>query len=301
MRWKFPEVALDTREILKRVRRIEIRTHRLVNQSLAGQYHTVFKGRGMEFSGVREYILGDEIRTIDWNVTSRMGHLHVKKYVEERELTVVLLLDGSGSGEFGSRWRFKRELAAEVCALLAFSAIQNNDRVGLVLFTDQIEKYVPPRKGKNHVLRVIREALYFQPRSRGTDIRVALEHLIRTVTKRSVIFLISDFLADGFEKALGIANRKHDLIAVQIHDRREAEIPNIGWMNLEDSETGETMLVDFSKRRVRQAFVRRAAALEENRQRMFRSLNVDLIPLRTDQPYDLPLVSFFRKRARRLR
>jgi uncharacterized protein (DUF58 family) len=292
---------MDTREILKRVRRIAIRTNRLVNESLAGQYHSVFKGRGMEFSEVREYILGDDIRTIDWNVTSRMGSLHVKKFVEERELTVVLVLDASGSGEFGTGNRFKREMAAEVCAMLAFSAINNNDRVGLIIFTDTIELYVPPRKGPNHALRVVREALFFEPRHRGTDLRQALEYLVRVIRKKSVVFLISDFLGHDFDRGLRVANQKHDLIAVRILDPREGDLPDVGWIELEDAETGETILVDSSRPRFRRAFTRCAGEREEDLLQRLKAMKVDTISLRTDRPYDRPLISFFEKRARRMR
>lgn len=300
-RSRFPDGTLDTREILKRVRRIALRTNRLVNESLGGQYHSVFKGRGMEFSEVREYMLGDDVRTIDWNVTSRTGSLHVKKFVEERELTVVLLLDASGSGEFGSVNRFKREMAAEVCALLAFSAIQNNDRVGLIVFTDIIETYVPPRKGTNHVLRVIREALFFRPRHLGTDLGKALEYLVRVLRKRSVVFLLSDFLAEDYEKPLRVANQKHDLIAIPIVDPREHEMPDVGWIELEDAETGETLLLDSSRPQLRETFARRTLELERERLDQFKKIGLDVIPLQTDRRYDRPLISFFEQRARRFR
>jgi len=287
-------------EILRKVRRIEIRTNRLVNESLAGEYHSVFKGRGMEFSEVREYQFGDDIRNIDWNVTSRMGHPYVKKHVEERELTVMLLVDFSGSGEFGTRQQFKREIAAEICALLAFSAIKNNDRVGLVAFTDRIETFLRPRKGKDHVLRVIREVLYFRPEGRATDLAQALQFLYRTVTKRAVVFVISDFLAEGYEQPLRVAARKHDVIAVTITDPREEDLPPIGLVDLEDAETGERVLVNASDRRTRERFRAWAAARRTARESLFRGNAIDALELFTDRPYDVPLVRFFHKRARRM-
>ena len=287
-------------EILRKVRRIEIRTSRLVNESLAGEYHSVFKGRGMEFSEVREYQWGDDIRTIDWNVTSRMGHPYVKKHVEERELTVILLVDVSASGEFGTRRQFKREIQAEICALLAFSAIKNNDRVGLIAHTDRIETFLRPRKGKDHVLRVIREVLYFRPQGRGTDIGMALQHMHGTITKRSVVFVVSDFLGTGFERPLRVAARKHDLIALTITDPREEELPPLGLLELEDAETGDRVLVDSGDARTRESFRRWAAERRQRRQALFRSIGVDSLELRTDRPYDVPLVRFFHQRARRM-
>ncbi len=287
-------------EILRKIRRIEIRTNRLVNESLAGEYHSVFKGRGMEFSEVREYQFGDDIRTIDWNVTSRMGHLYVKRFVEERELTVILMVDFSASGEFGTRNRFKREIAAEICALLAFSAIKNSDRVGLFAFTDRIETFLRPRKGKDHVLRVIREVLYFRPRGRGTDIGSALQAMLRTITKRSVVFVISDFLGEGYERPLRVAARKHDVIALSITDPREEELPAIGLMDLEDAETGERLVINSSDRQTRAWFKRWAEGRRSARESLFRSVGVDALELYTDRPYDVPLVRFFHRRARRM-
>jgi len=287
-------------EILRKVRRIEIRTNRLVNESLGGEYHSVFKGRGMEFSEVREYQFGDDIRTIDWNVTSRMGHPYVKKHVEERELTVILLVDFSASGDFGTRRQFKREIEAEICALLAFSAIKNNDRVGLIAFTDRIETYLRPKKGRDHALRVIREVLYFRPRGRRTDVAQALRYMYRTITKRSVVFLVSDFLGDGFAQPLRVAARKHDLIAITVTDPREEDLPPIGLIDLEDTETGERVVVDASDRRTREGFRSWAAARRATREGLFRSVGVDSLELFTDRPYDVPLVRFFHKRARRM-
>ncbi len=288
-------------EMVRRIRRIEIRTRRLVNESLAGEYHSVFRGRGMEFSEVREYQPGDDIRTIDWNVTSRMGHPYVKKFVEERELTVALVVDASGSRDFGSTTWLKGEMAAEVSALLAFSAIQNNDRVGLLQFTDRIEKHVPARKGRTHVLRVIRELLVGVPSSRGTDIGAALDYAMRVFRKRSVMFLISDFMARSYEQALMRAARRHDLIAVVITDPREETLPRIGLMDLEDAETGERLVVDTSDERFQKEFSARVDGRRQERRRLFRQLGIDTVELGTDRPYDLPLVRFFETRARRAR
>lgn len=294
-------MPLSSQEILKKVRRIEIRTSRLVNESLAGEYHSVFKGRGMEFDEVREYTPGDDIRTIDWNVTSRMGHPYVKKFVEERELTVMLLVDASASGDFGTAGSTKRSMAAEVCALLAFSAIRNNDRVGLLIFTDREERYVPPRKGRNHVLRVISEVLTFQPLGKGTDLAMALESLARGIRRRSVAFVVSDFLCADFERELRLANRKHDLIALSLSDPRESELPAVGILELEDAETGRRILVDTWDREGRRRFQALAAERRELRRRLFRQNEVDFVELSTSLPYDAPLIRFFRERARRLR
>ncbi|HEV8376220.1 MAG TPA: DUF58 domain-containing protein [Candidatus Polarisedimenticolia bacterium] len=294
-------MPLSSQEILKKVRRIEIRTNRLVNESLAGEYHSVFKGRGMEFDEVREYTPGDDVRTIDWNVTSRMGHPYVKKYVEERELTVMLLVDASASGDFGTVGSTKRAMAAEVCALLAFSAIRNNDRVGLLVFTDREERYVPPRKGRNHVLRVIREILTYEPSGRRTNLALALESLARGIRRRSVAFVVSDFLDSGFERALRLANRKHDLIALALSDPREMELPPVGILELEDAETGARILVDTWDRKALRLFAQQARERAEVRRRLFRQNEVDFVELSTARPYDVPLVRFFHERARRLR
>ena len=287
-------------DILKKVRRIEIRTSRLVNESLAGEYHSVFKGRGMEFSEVREYQFGDDIRSIDWNVTSRMGHPYVKKHVEERELTVILLVDFSASGEFGTRRQFKREIEAELCAILAFSAIKNSDRVGLIAFSDRIETFLRPRKGKDHVLRVIREVLYFRPQGRATDLRMALEFMYRTITKRSVIFVVSDFLARDYEQPLRVASRKHDVIAITVTDPREESLPSVGLLDLEDPETGDRVLVDSADRRTRDTFRSWAQARRSDREALFRANAIDSLELFTDRPYEVPLIRFFHRRARRM-
>ena len=242
----FENGTMIPKEILKKVKRIEITTRGLVNDVFSGEYHSVFKGRGMEFSEVREYQIGDDIRTIDWNVTARMGHPFVKIFEEERELTVMLIVDVSSSGNFGTHSRMKGEIAIEICALLAFSAIKNNDKVGLIIFTDAIEKFIPPKKGKSHVLRVLRELLYHEPKGRQTDIGKTLEYLNRVTKRRSVVFLVSDFINTGYEKALQIANRRHDIVAITVTDPREMNMPDVGFIRLEDAETGEVVLVDTS-------------------------------------------------------
>jgi uncharacterized protein (DUF58 family) len=243
-------------EILKKIRRIEIRTRRLVADVFSGEYHSVFKGRGIEFSEVREYLPGDDIRSIDWNVTARMGHPYVKKFEEEREMSIMFVVDASGSGAFGSANRFKAELAAELCAVLAFSATRNNDRVGLVMFSDRIEKVVPPRKGRRHVLRVVRELLYSEPEGTGTDIPMALDYLANIVRRHAVVFLVSDFQTTGYDRALAVANRRYDLIAIDVSDPRERELPRVGLVELEDAETGERVVVDTGERRFVEGFAR---------------------------------------------
>src|SRR5437867_3970758 len=280
-------------EVLRAVRRIEIRTRRLVEESMGGEYHSVFRGRGMEFSEVREYQIGDDVRSIDWNVSARMGHPFVKKYIEERELTVFLAVDVSGSKDFGSRGRTKGELAAEVAALLAFSAIKNHDRVGAILFTGQVEKYIPPKKGKTHVLRVIREILSYEPVRRKTDIGAALEYAMRVLSRHCVLFVISDFLASGHEKALRIAARKYDMVAIAIEDPREEAIPPVGLLELEDAETGERRIVDTSDRGLRPAMEKAARDRRAALARSLRSANVDLVRLSTGEAYDVPLIRYF--------
>jgi uncharacterized protein (DUF58 family) len=255
----------------------------------------------MEFSEVREYQFGDDIRTIDWNVTARMGHPFVKIFEEERELTVVLLVDVSSSGEFGTVQQMKGEIAAEICALLAFSAIKNNDKVGLIIFTDEVEKFVAPKKGKSHVLRVVREILYHKPKGRGTDIGKALQFLSRITHRRAVVFLVSDFINADYEKALQIANRRHDIIAVSITDPRERELPNVGLIELEDAETGESFLLDTNDEAVRRDVAHRSNANMLSRQKLFRSINVDHIDISTQFSYIEPLIRFFRMRAKRFR
>jgi uncharacterized protein (DUF58 family) len=289
------------KEILKKVRRIEITTRGMVNDVFSGEYHSVFKGRGMEFSEVREYQVGDDIRTIDWNVTARYGKPYVKVFEEERELTVMLMVDASSSGEFGTFERMKGEIAVEICALLAFSAIKNNDKVGLIIFTDKVEKFVPPRKGKSHVLRVLRELLYFHPEERMTDIGNALEYLSRVIRRRSVVFLVSDFLSKDYERALRIANKKHDMVGIHIVDPREMELPRIGYVELEDAETGEQILLDTSDREVVRLFAQKTSEAMLRRDKLFKSMNVDSIAIHTDESYFEPLIRFFRMRAKRFR
>ncbi len=288
------------KEIIQKIRHIEIHTAHLVNDILAGEYQSVFKGRGMDFAEVREYQMGDDIRTIDWNVTARTGHPHVKQYVEERELTLMLLVDVSSSGEFGTVEQMKGEIAVELCAILAFSAIKNNDRVGLIIFTDQIEKFVPPKKGKKHVLRVIRELLYFKPETKKTNITEALEYLHKVIKRKSVAFLISDFISGDYKKALELTNKKHDLIAITITDPRELTFPDVGLIELEDAETGEQVLVDTSDEEVRRLFSELNTRQREKRHKFFRSINLDFIDITTNRPYVDEVIKFFRMRSKRL-
>jgi uncharacterized protein (DUF58 family) len=287
------------KEIFKKIRRIEIRTRRLVNDLFSGEYHTTFKGRGMEFEEVREYIPGDDIRLIDWNVTARTGVPHVKKFREERELTVVLLVDASSSGRFGTHEQYKEELAAELCALLSFSAIKNNDKVGLIIFTDMVEKYIPPKKGRGHVLRLIREILYFTPEHTRTDIGGALEFFSRVTKRKSVAFLISDFLSQDFHAPLRIANKKHDIVAIKIADPRELEFGNYGLIELEDAETGEVMVIDTSSPEFRSQFAQQAEQATGDMKRSFQIIDLDFIQLRTDRSYIIPLIQFFKMREKR--
>jgi uncharacterized protein (DUF58 family) len=288
-----------SREQLRTVRKIQIRTSHLVSDLFAGQYQSVFKGRGMEFAEVRLYQPGDDVRTIDWNVTARTGVPHVKRFAEERELTVMLLVDASASTMFGSVRQTKQALAAELGALLAFSAITNNDKVGLVMFSDRIELALPPRKGTRHVLRVIRDILNLAPAGRGTDIAGALEHLRHVTKRRCVVFVISDFLAPGWKRALRIASRRHDVIAVALQDPREAEMPAVGLVELEEAETGARYVVDTGDARVRAELAREAARARSERDRTLRSADVDAIVVSTDRPYTQALLRFFRMRERR--
>lgn len=311
------------REILKKIRQIELRTNRLVTETLGGQYHSVFKGQGMDFEEVREYQPGDEVRAIDWNVTARMNHPFIKKFVEERELTVMLLVDLSGSGLFGSGEQSKRELAAEIASVLAFSAIRNNDKVGLILFTDEVEKFVPPRKGRRHVLRVIREILFYEPKRHGTDLNVALEFLNRVTNHRVVAVILSDFLephrssqstrpsmasptmtpnlAQAAFTALRQTHRRHDVVAVHIADRYELQLPALGRLVLKDAETGEVIEINTNDARKRDRFAQRQAEAQAELARLFRSIRIDSIQLRTDQPYGAALGRFFETREKRRR
>jgi len=286
------------KEVLQKVRQIEIRTRRIVDSMLSGSYHSAFKGKGMEFSEVRPYIDGDDVRTIDWNVTARMGAPYIKKYIEERELTVMLVVDASASGNFGSVDKFKGEMAVELCSLLAFSAIRNNDRVGLVIFTSDVESYIPPRKGRNHVLRVIRELLYFHPKNRGTNIGNALKFLNRVQTRTSVVFLVSDFISAGFEAPLRVSAKRHDLVTISVSDPREEIIPRIGLVELEDAETGETALFDTRNRRATEAYRKERERHRAQLDDLFRSTGVDEIKVSTESGYVAPIVKFFRKREK---
>ena len=290
----------DPKEILKKIRLIELRTRRLVNSIFAGQYHSVFKGRGMNFEEVREYAPGDEIRSIDWNVTARMNVPYIKKFTEERELTVMLLVDVSASGLFGSIELSKRELAAEVASILAFSAINNNDKVGLLLFSNEVELFIPPKKGRLHTLRLIREMLYFEPKGRGTNLAGALDYMNRVISRRSVVFMISDFMAPDFTKALTVTSRRHDLVAMPVTDPGESELPDVGIVTLEDAETGAQIDVNTSSRAVRRGLFElneeRLRALD----RLLRSRRVDVVPLSTAEDYLIPLRAFFDQRERRL-
>jgi len=286
-------------EVMAQIRRIQIRTSRMVDEILAGQYHSVFKGQGMEFKEVREYVPGDDVRSIDWNVTARTGGPHVKVMMEERELTVMLLVDASGSGRFGSVSRFKNELAAELCAVLAFSAIKNNDKVGLIIFTDDVELYVPPNKGRKHVLRVIREVLFFKPKKHGTNIPGALHYLNGVTKRRATVFVVSDFMAEGYDQVLRVANKRHDMIAVAVSDPREAVLPDVGLAAVRDTETGEEVLVDTSNAALRTAYTQAAADRAARRDDTFRRARVDAIHISTDQPYIQELHRFFRLRVRR--
>lgn len=289
------------KEVLQQIRRIQITTSRMVTDVFCGQYQSVFKGRGMEFDEVREYQPGDEIRSIDWNVTARMGHPYIKKFMEERELTVMLLLDLSASSYFGTVNKLKRQIAAEVCSVLAFSAIRNNDKVGLVVFTDRIEKFVPPKKGISHVLRIVREALYFTPCGKETNIPAALEYLNKVCRRSTVTFIVSDFYAQDFEKSLSIANSRHDLVGITITDPKELDLPNIGIAQFNDPETGREFSLDTSDEALRRNFKQNALKIIEARKKTFDRLAVDNVDIRCDIPYNKTLFKFFRMREKRFR
>lgn len=292
-----------TPELMRKIRRIELRTRRLVDDSYAGAYHSVFKGRGIEFDEVRPYQVGDEIRTIDWNVTARMGEPYVKRYVEERELTVMLVVDASASEDFGSVQRFKRELAAELSAVLSLAATTNNDKVGLLIFTDQVELIIPPRKGRKHVLRLVRELLAFEPTSKGTDIKLALDTVNRILKRRSIIFLVSDFVADAesYRRALATTSRRHDLIAVDLHDPLEYKLLDVGLLVLEDPETGEVVWMDTRSRKGQAAYQDRIQHHQVDKALAFQQAAVDRIEISTHEDYTAPLTMFFRERSRRIR
>ena len=290
----------NARDILKKIRQIELKTRGMIDTAFSGAYRSVFKGRGMNFEEVREYQAGDEVRAIDWNVTARMGDAFIKKFTEERELTVMLIVDVSASGEFGSVNLSKRELAAEVACLFAFSAIRNNDKVGCILFSDHVELFIPPAKGRGHALRIIREILFFEPKGKGTDVAGALVAANRVLNRRAVVFLLSDFQAPDFSKPLTIAARRHDVVAIPIVDPRELELPDVGRVVFEDAETGERLVVNTSDRRARLRFAENVAEMQEQIPASFRRFGVDTITLRTDADYVPALRNFFRNRERRL-
>jgi uncharacterized protein (DUF58 family) len=288
---------VETQELLKKVRKIEIKTRGLSSHIFSGEYHSAFKGRGMAFSEVREYMAGDDIRAIDWNVTARFGHPFVKVFEEERELTVMLLVDVSASGSFGTKSQFKKDLMTELCAVLSFSAIQNNDKIGLIFFSDKIEKFIPPKKGKTHILRIIRELIEFQPTHVKTDISEALRYVRNVIKKRSICFVISDFQDDKFEDALKLANKKHDVVALHIYDQRETELPNVGLMRIKDAETGEVLLVDTANSSVRERYRKNWTMHERKLFDAFSRSGVDKAKIRTDQSYVSPLMFLFKKRG----
>ena len=291
-------MGLTTAELFKKAKKIEIASRRLVDEILAGQYHSVFKGRGLIFSDVRPYYAGDDVRAIDWNITARMSAPHVKQFVEERDRTVNLMIDMSASGLFGTRGQAKRDLAAELAAVIAFSAIKNNDRVGLCLVTDKVERYVPPKKGRRHVLRVIGEILTFEPASRGTDLAAGLDFLAKVARRRSVVFLVSDFLGQGWERPMQIVRRRHELVPVVVSDPMEVALPPVGLLLLEDLESGEVVEVD-TRGAAAQAYARRARAAAEARTTALRRLNLDTVMVQTDRPYVDAPIAFFKARAKR--
>jgi len=287
---------LDSTELLKKVRKIEIKTRGLSKHIFAGEYHSAFKGRGMAFSEVREYQFGDDVRSIDWNVTARFDRPFIKVFEEERELTVILLVDISGSKDFGTQNQFKRDLITEISAVISVSAIQNNDKIGVIFFSDKIEKFIPPKKGKTHVLRLIRELLDFEPQSRLTNISEALRFVTNAIKKRSTVFILSDFIADDFSQALTIASRKHDVIALQIYDERETELPNIGFIQVIDAETRKLVWIDTASKKVRNTYTKYWNDTNEKIKADFKKFGVDYTSIRTDQDYVKPLIQLFKKR-----
>jgi len=290
---------METQDLLKKVRKIEIKTRGLSNHIFSGEYHTVFKGRGMSFSEVREYQFGDDIRSIDWNVTARFNHPFVKVFEEERELSVMLLVDVSQSSFFGTVNQFKNEMLTEICAVLSFSAIINNDKVGVIFFSDQIEKFIPPKKGRTHILRIIRELLDFQPQHTGTDISEALRYLNNVMKKRSITFILSDFMAQNFKDALSIANKKHDMVGVHVYDPRETELPDIGLIRVKDAESGDLIWLNTSSKKVRDNYRRQYQSSFENCRTTFLKCGADLISIRTNESYVNALLKFFKKREAR--
>lgn len=287
---------METAELLKKVRKIEIKTRGLSNQIFSGEYHSAFKGRGMTFSEVREYQPGDDIRAIDWNVTARFNHPYVKVFEEEREMTVMLLVDVSASGEFGTQKQLKQELITELCAVLSFSSIQNNDKIGVIFFTDKIEKFIPPKKGKSHVLRIIRDLIEFKPEHKATDLKVALKYLTSVIKKRSIAFVISDFMSPDFSESLKIANRKHDIVALRVYDKREQELPNVGLVKLIDAENGQIKWVDTSNKEVRNQFALNARKKEAQLRDLFNKSGVDAANISTSESYIVPLTNLFKRR-----
>ena len=288
---------METKELIKKVRKIEIKTKHLSNQIFSGEYHSAFKGRVMAFSEVREYAVGDEIRTIDWNVTARFNEHFVKVFEEERQLTVMLLVDISASGMFGTRNQLKRETITELCAVLAFSAVSNNDQIGLILFTDKIEKFIPPKKGKSHILRIIRELINFEPTGKATDIALSLKYFTQMIKKKSIAFVLSDFMDEGFADALKIASRKHDVVALKVHDKADAELPNIGLAQFQDLETGEMKWINTSSKKVRNNYRIKQNAQEERVRQIFLKSKTDFAEILTDEEYIKPLMNLFKKRG----
>ncbi|MEM9997569.1 MAG: DUF58 domain-containing protein [Bacteroidota bacterium] len=291
------------RALFRKIRRIEVRTKGLVHDVFGGEYHSAFKGRGIEFAEVRPYQIGDDIRTIDWNVSARTGETHVKVYEEEREQTLILAVDVSGSGDFGSVGRAKREIAAEVCAVLGFSALQNSDKVGLLLFSDHVERFIPPKKGRQHVLRLVRDLFVHEPQARGTDLRPALDHLLHALRRRAIVLLLSDFLLppglhEPTSRALRTVSKKHDLVAVHLRDPREGKLPNVGLLTLTDAETGQPVTIDTRSRRARARFAEQAASRQARIAATLRRARIDTVEVATDADYVEPLVAFFRRRNR---
>ncbi|MBX2818447.1 MAG: DUF58 domain-containing protein [Rhodothermaceae bacterium] len=290
---------MELKELFKKIRQIEIRTKGLVEEVFGGEYHTAFKGQGMEFAEVRPYQFGDDIRSIDWNVTARTGETYIKKFEEEREQTLMLVVDISGSELFGSKYKFKREIAAEISAIIAFSAIRNNDKVGLILFSDQIELFVPPKKGKRHVLRLIRDLFAHDQSSFKTNISVGLDRVLRVLKRRSIVILISDFYDSGYERPLRAVSSRHDTIAIHLHDPREEELPAVGLLDLTDAETGETITLDTGSLKLREAYTEDSAKHRENTDTALRKARVDRVLVHTDEGYVEPLIQFFRRRNKK--
>lgn len=296
------QTTMTTIDLMKKIRRIEIRTRHLVQDLFAGSYLSVFKGRGIEFDQVRKYEIGDDVRSVDWNVTARMGDLYVKRFVEERELTMLLMVDASASNDFGTQGQFKRDAALEMTAMLAFAAVRNNDKVGLLLFTDRVEKFIPPRKGRKHILRILRELLVFKPQGRGTDLGVALEYLNRTIKRRGIVVLVSDFQTEpeSYRKALNIAGKKHDVIAIDLRDPMESEIADVGLLALQDAESGEIVEVDTSDKAWRAAFAKRIDEYQAAKKRVWNGAHVERIVLETPDDHVGALTRFFQGRMKRM-